>query len=54
MPNSHQEKQIDGFKQVARDLGCDENEAAFDEMLGKLAKHKPKLIKKTKDKKTPE
>jgi len=30
--------QIDKFKQLARELECDENEAAFDERLKKMAK----------------
>lgn len=36
--------QIDRFKEVARELGCDEDEAAFDKTLRKLAeaKHLPK------------
>ena len=40
--------QIDRFKDMARELGCDEDEAAFDAALKKLAevkglpKHEPK------------
>jgi hypothetical protein len=34
--------QIERFKQTARELGCDEDEAAFDEKLRALAKQKPK------------
>lgn len=33
---------IDRFKKMARELGCDEDEAAFKEKLGKVARHKPK------------
>ena len=33
--------QIDKFKQVARNLGADEDEARWDERLKKLAKAKP-------------
>ena len=38
--NSADISQKDKFKETARALGCDENEAAFDKKLGKLAKHK--------------
>ena len=31
-------KQIDKFKQMAKELECDESEKAFDEKLGKLGK----------------
>jgi len=40
--------QIDRFKELARELGCDENEAAFEAALKKIAdskismKHEPK------------
>lgn len=44
-------KQIDRFKAAARELGCDEDEARFDEKLGKLVKHKPKPKPETMDKK---
>jgi hypothetical protein len=40
--------QIDRFKEAARALGCDENEAAFDGKLKVIAKQKPK-IEKPKD-----
>ncbi len=33
--------QLDKFKQAARDLNCDEDEARFDERVRKLVKHKP-------------
>jgi len=39
-PPSNQD-QIDRFKELARELGCDEDEAAFDEALKKLAEVKP-------------
>jgi len=34
--------QVEHFKEVARALGCDEDEAAFDEKLKQIAKQKPK------------
>jgi len=34
-------KQIDKFKQMAKELECDESEKAFDEKLGRIAKEKP-------------
>jgi hypothetical protein len=43
-------KQIDKFKQAARDLETDDSEKRFNEKLGKIAKakpaDKPKPIKK--------
>lgn len=46
MPSSGREdqtkRQIDRFKEVARALGCDEDEAAFDEKLKGIARQKPK------------
>ena len=33
-------KQIDKFKQMAKELECDESEKTFDEKLGKLVKDK--------------
>ena len=46
--NASDSDQIDRFKEVARELGCDEDEAAFDAALKKVAeapaqpKHEPK------------
>ena len=37
----HDPKQLDRFKETARQLGCDEDEAAFDEKLKSIAKAKP-------------
>ena len=34
--------QHDRFVETARALGCDEDEAAFDEKLKVIARHKPK------------
>jgi hypothetical protein len=33
--------QLDKFKEAARDLECDEDEARWDERLKKVAKQKP-------------
>lgn len=33
--------QSDKFKQAARELGADEDEARFDERVKRLVKHKP-------------
>lgn len=38
---SQQEK----FKEIARELECDEDEAAFEGKLKRLSKHKPKKDK---------
>ncbi len=40
--NEQDKSQIDRFREAARQLGCDEDEAAFDEKLTRIAKHKPK------------
>ena len=37
------ESQIDRFKQTARELGCDEDEAAFDEKIKAVVKVKPSV-----------
>ena len=34
--------QVDRFREIAKKLGCDEDEAAFDEKLRVIAKQKPK------------
>jgi len=36
-----QQSQLGKFKQAARDLECDEDDARWDERLKKVAKHKP-------------
>lgn len=36
------------FIETARALGCDENEAAFDEKLKVIARHKPKTDEPTR------
>lgn len=40
MPNS--KSQLDRFKEAARELEADDDEARFNENLGKLMKPKPK------------
>ena len=35
--------QSERFIEMARELGCDEDEAAFREKLGQIARHKPPL-----------
>ena len=35
--------QIDRFKELARELGCDEDEAAFEAALKKVAEAAPQL-----------
>lgn len=45
--NSEDPKQIDRFKEAAREIGCDEDEARFDEKLDKLVKHKPAAKRNT-------
>jgi hypothetical protein len=37
-----EKKQVEHFIEKARELGCDEDEAAFEERVRKIAKAKPK------------
>jgi RNA processing factor Prp31 len=46
--------QIDRFREKARELGCDEDEAAFDEKLRQIARHKPEPKAKRLPSKKPE
>ncbi|MEB0284403.1 hypothetical protein [Sphingomonas sp. 10B4] len=41
MSNSNEPSQLDKFKEAARDLETDDDEARFDERLRKIVKHKP-------------
>ncbi len=50
MESKDNASQIDRFKETARQLGCDEDEAAFDERLGKIARHKPTNVSETDEK----
>jgi len=43
----HEGGQLDKFKQAARELECDDDEARFKERLGKLVKQQPS--EKTQD-----
>ena len=38
---SDPKSQLDKFKEAARELGTDDDEARFDERVKKLVKHKP-------------
>ncbi len=42
MGKSEQKSQLERFKEAARELGADDDEARFNERLKKLAKQKPK------------
>lgn len=42
-------QQIDRFKEAAREIGTDDDEAKFNEKLGKLVKQNPKSDEKSKD-----
>ena len=35
--------QIERFREAARELGCDDDEAAFDEKLRRIMRHQPKV-----------
>ncbi|MEO1195164.1 MAG: hypothetical protein AAFX45_03225 [Pseudomonadota bacterium] len=39
--NASNKAQLDRFKEAARELGTDDDEAKFNEKLGKLVKQKP-------------
>ena len=41
MPKPVSESQLEKFKQAARELEADDDEARFDERVRKLVKHKP-------------
>lgn len=46
MPNSKAESsQADKFRELARDLECDEDAAAFEEKVRKVASRKPDAAK---------
>ena len=38
---SNEKNQLDRFKEAAREIGTDDDEAKFNEKLGKLVKQKP-------------
>lgn len=42
--------QADKFRDLARELGCDEDEAKFDEALKRIAESPPQHREKLKDK----
>ncbi len=44
---THEESQVDRFRRVAQELGCDESEGAFDQKLKAIAQHKPKSTAKS-------
>jgi hypothetical protein len=39
--NTPPKTQADKFKEAARELGCDDDDARFKARVGKLVKHKP-------------
>ena len=43
----NKKSQLDRFKEAARELEADDDEAKFNEKLGKLVKQKPKDEEKT-------
>ena len=51
MNHPKQSKQAKRFIEKARELGCDENEAAFDDRLRKIAKVAPQEAKKPSSRK---
>lgn len=47
-PGPNAKARMERITEIARELGCDEDEAAFKEKLGQIARHKP-----TEEAKTP-
>ena len=47
-------KQIDHFRETARELGCDGDETAFDDTLRQIAKAKPPEKAKATKQKAPD
>jgi hypothetical protein len=43
-PDLDDKSQAERFIEMARELGCDEDEAAFKETLSHIARHKPKSV----------
>jgi hypothetical protein len=41
MPKITDVEQLERFKRMARELGCDEDKGRFEKQLGKIARHKP-------------
>jgi hypothetical protein len=41
MPDNQTKTQLDKFKELAREIEADEDEAHWDERLKKVAQHKP-------------
>ena len=41
-PDPNAKPQIEKFREMARELGCDEDEAAFDAVLRHVVQHKSK------------
>ena len=46
---SADKQQIERFRETARQLGCDEDEKAFDEKLARIVKQKPAAPAKARD-----
>jgi hypothetical protein len=49
MSKTQKKVQAEKFRQKARELECDEDEAAFDDKLGRLVKHKTHPEKEPKN-----
>ncbi len=49
MSGKNQQDQLDRFKEAARELGADDDEARFNEKLGKLVTQKPDEKKDAND-----
>ena len=47
-PDPNAKTRLERFTEVAREIGCDEDEAAFKERLGQIARYRPKDEPKSK------
>ena len=50
--NRSEKRQMGKFVKAARELGCDEDESAFEEKLRHIVKQKPKPAEKAKGRKS--
>lgn len=49
MSATPEQKQIDRFKDAAREIGADEDEARWEDRLRKVVKHKPQPEKREEE-----
>jgi hypothetical protein len=52
-PDPNAKPQIEKFREMARELGCDEDEDAFKAKLAQVMRHRPKVEPRKTPKKAP-